>query len=215
MLSRILGNDTRFGRLMTKCGTLIVLNLLFALSSVPFVTIGAGLSALYHGVFSMLTDPDPIHPLRVFWEGFRRNFGKATLVWAGFVLLIALGLMDLGIAAQAGGIIQMLSAGVIGVLLIAVSTVSYLLPLLPISQAPLGTQIKLAIYTAVRNPLKLILVLAINVVPLVLSWMDEVNRPAYGFIFTFFWFALGAWFIGKLLLPFYRPLLEEGEDKIE
>lgn len=57
-----LGNDSLFGKIMTKCGTMIALNVLFVLSCIPVVTIGAVRTAMYHSIFAMLNAEDGIKP---------------------------------------------------------------------------------------------------------------------------------------------------------
>ncbi|MBR2560675.1 MAG: DUF624 domain-containing protein, partial [Eubacterium sp.] len=49
-------NESTFGRLMTKCGTIIVINILFAICSVPFFTIGAAAAAMYSAVFELIRE---------------------------------------------------------------------------------------------------------------------------------------------------------------
>lgn len=79
-----LGNDSTFGKLMTKVGTIIAANIMFAVCCIPFVTVGAAQKALYHTVFSLLNTEDAINPFRTFWQGFRKNFIRTTLYWIGF-----------------------------------------------------------------------------------------------------------------------------------
>ena len=91
-LGGFLSNESFFGRLMTKCGTIIMINVLFAVSCIPFFTMGAALAALYGSVFAMLhAEEDRIHrngsdiqPLRVYVREFRKHFVKATLCWPAF-----------------------------------------------------------------------------------------------------------------------------------
>ena len=45
MIQSFLDNDSFFGRFMTKLGIIIAANIMFVLLSIPFFTIGAGLSA--------------------------------------------------------------------------------------------------------------------------------------------------------------------------
>jgi hypothetical protein len=49
-----LSNDSKFGKMMTKIGTIIVLNILFVISCVPVVTVGPALSALYYSLDELL-----------------------------------------------------------------------------------------------------------------------------------------------------------------
>jgi uncharacterized membrane protein YesL len=90
-----LGNDSFFGRIMTKCGTMIAHNVLFVLSCIPVVTIGAAQTAMYHSVFAMLNAEDGINPLKEYVKGFRKNVVRATLYWLAFAGIMVLGCIDL------------------------------------------------------------------------------------------------------------------------
>ncbi len=66
-MGNFMTNESTFGRLMTKCGTIIVINILFAICSVPFFTIGAAAAAMYSAVSVRKTsadaDPGPVEGL--------------------------------------------------------------------------------------------------------------------------------------------------------
>ena len=69
-----LDNNSFFGKLMTKIGIIIAANLMFVVFSVPFITIGAGLTALYHVMFKTLRGGGICNPFKEFWAGFKSNF---------------------------------------------------------------------------------------------------------------------------------------------
>ena len=46
LVGGFLSNESMFGRLMTKLGTIIAINILFVVSCVPFVTVGAAAAAM-------------------------------------------------------------------------------------------------------------------------------------------------------------------------
>ena len=57
LMQGFLDNDSFFGRFMTKLGIIIAANIMFVLLSIPFFTIGAGLSALYYVMFGRQRSP--------------------------------------------------------------------------------------------------------------------------------------------------------------
>ena len=158
-----LGNESAFGRLMTKCGTIIAINVLFAISCVPFFTIGAAAAAMYHALFAMMNAEDPINPFREYWRGFRRNFLRATLSWLVFALIITMGVVNLRICAQWGGWLQYLSVGVIAVLIVTVVVLVYYFPILAAFSVKASQLIKLSICIAMSHPLRMLVVLLLNV----------------------------------------------------
>ena len=208
-----LQNDSAFGRLMTKCGTIIALNVLFVISCVPFFTIGAAGTGMYYAVFEMLNAEaegmkgDAINPFKAYWAGFRKNFIRTTLCWFAFVGIMMLGYINLQVCAQWTGWLQNMSAGVIAVMVVAVVIIVYMIPALTMFSGKFTDLIKLSVSIAISHPLKMILVLFLNVTPVVLLYMDEINRPTYAFIGAFFGFGLIAYIVGKILLPQFEPYL--------
>lgn len=203
-----LSNDSTFGRIMTKIGTIIALNVLFAISCIPFFTIGAAASALYYAVFEMQTEEDPINPWKTYWQGFRKNFVPATLSWLTFAGVMALCLVNLRVCAQGPDWLRYCSAGVIAVLVVAIVLIVYLLPILAACSGKLRNLVKLSICASMSHPLQTILILLLHAGPIALFLMDEINRPTYAFIGAFFGFGVIAYIIGKLLLPLIDPYLD-------
>lgn len=208
-----LQNDSTFGRLMTKCGIIIVLNVLFVISCIPLFTIGAAGTGMYYAVFEMLkldtegTKGDAINPFKAYWTGFRKIFIRATICWIVFVSIMILGYINLQVCAQWSGWMQNMSVGVIAVMTLAVVITVYMLPVLTMFSGKFTELIKLSVSVAISHPLKMILVLFLNVIPAVLLYMDEINRPTYVFIGAFFGFGLIAYIVGKILLSQFEPYL--------
>lgn len=212
-MGNFMTNESTFGRLMTKCGTIIVINILFAICSVPFFTIGAAAAAMYSAVFELIREEEEarrmntaaeINPVKAFGRGLYRYGVKATILWLGFVGIMSLGGMNLQICRALGGFLGILSVGVIAVMITA--AVIFILSL-PIMAADKDNSISLkdnlmqTVRTAILHPLQSFLAFLLTVLPLVLIYLDEPNRPTYGFIGTFFGFALLAYIIGKILYP--------------
>ncbi len=70
---------------ISKIFDLIVLNLFFILFSIPIITMGASLSALYYVSLKILRGEDP-YLWQNFFKSFRQNFKQATIVW---IILLA------------------------------------------------------------------------------------------------------------------------------
>ena len=209
IIGGFLGNDSIFGRLMTKVGTIIAANVLFAVCSIPVVTIGAAWKGLYHTIFSMLEAEDAFNPFKTFWQGFRKNFVRTTLYWLAFAAVMILGYVDLQVCMQvSGGIIQYFSAGAIAVMIVALVIALYLFPLLSMYTGKLTEMVKKAFFFAMNRPLKLVVILLLHAVPAALYCLDEVNRPTYAFIGAFFGFGVIALITAKLMISQIRKYPE-------
>lgn len=85
-MNRLFNYENPVMQFISKIFDLIVLNLFFLLFSIPIVTIGASLSALYYVSLKILRGEDP-YLWQNFFKAFRQNFKQATLVW--LILLAA------------------------------------------------------------------------------------------------------------------------------
>ena len=88
-MSKIFGHDSPVIRSLTKIGDVICLSALWLVFSIPIFTIGASTVALYTTVSRYLRDGKS-YLWKTFWDSFREDFKRATIVW-----LIGLALMAL------------------------------------------------------------------------------------------------------------------------
>lgn len=73
---------------LTNFFNLLALNILFLVSCIPLVTIGAALTALHSVCLQMLKEEDP-SIWKTYWHAFRQNFRPATMLW---IIILAAGL---------------------------------------------------------------------------------------------------------------------------
>lgn len=145
-LQGFLDNDSFFGRLMTKLGIIIAASLMFAVFSVPFITVGAGLVALYHVMFKTLRGGGVCNPFKEFWAGFKSNFKQATILWLVFVAFMAFLSLDIQICNQAGGIVQSLNFLIYLIGAFVIFLFIYMLPCMAAFHGKLGQLAKDALY---------------------------------------------------------------------
>lgn len=199
-IGRFLGNDSAFGRLMTKCGTVIAANVLFAVCCIPLITAGAALHGLYGTVFALLdAGQEAINPFRVFWQHFRKDFLCTTLCWLAFLAILVLGAVDLQVCAVWPGPGPYFAAGVVAVLLAAVLLGLFFFPLGAVYPEPPARLLRRSLVLAVGHPLHTLGVLTVNLGPVALFLADEVGRPTYAFAGAFFAFGVMALLTAKLL----------------
>lgn len=110
--------DSPLGKILTKLLDLVVLQVLFVVTSIPVVTIGAGLSAMF-AVCRKLRQEDVVPVTKTYFREFKACFGKATASW--LILAPAAALLGISIsyyyhAALALRIVPLVIAGVLLVL---------------------------------------------------------------------------------------------------
>ena len=217
MVQGFLDNDSFFGRFMTRLGIIIAANIMFMLLSIPFITIGAGLSALYYVMFRTLRSDGGVNPFKEFWAGLKMNFKQATISWILFVLLIAFLLVDIRICNAAGGTLGYLKIGAYAIGAAAVILYLYLIPVMTAFQDSLPHLIRNAAYFIGKKPWKALVILFFDIFPFVLTFSDLQMLPLYAFLWVLCGFGLQAMLGATLLLPEFEPYLtpkeEEGKEE--
>lgn len=74
---------------MGKLADLFFLSIVWAICSIPIVTIGATTSALYYVVLKMVKNHEE-YIIRTFFRYMRDNFISSTVIW---IVVLALGLL--------------------------------------------------------------------------------------------------------------------------
>lgn len=80
-----LSPDNPFFRAMGRLGDLILLNLIFLLTSLPLFTMGASVTALY-SMTRDLSKNQESYLIRGYLKYFRSSFPKSTILWCIYVL---------------------------------------------------------------------------------------------------------------------------------
>ena len=209
-----LDNDSFFGRFMNKAWIIIASNLMFAIFSLPFVTIGPSLVALYHVMFKCLRKKGAINPFKEFWIGFKSNFKQAFVFWILALLFFFCLYIDLRICEVAGGLLTPIKYGTLAMIFIGGIVFLYTLPVMAAFADTIIHLMRNAFFFAAKKPLKLLVILFFDVFPLYLTYSDPTYLPLYAFL----WFILGfgaiAMLGATLLLPEFVPYLDKEEEDV-
>ena len=92
-MKKIFSLDSPIIQGLAKIADLMLLNMLYVISCLPVITIGAATAALYDVTTRLAKDDALIW--RHYWQAFRSNFKQATLIW---ILLLLVGSLIYGSA---------------------------------------------------------------------------------------------------------------------
>lgn len=178
--------DSRFFQFCARLVELVQINLLWLLCSLPIITIGASTTAMLTCLYAW-REQCPCGG-SVFWKTFRNRFSKATVLWLGILVLGILLVLDYSIVAYLAFPGRMAVIGLIcfvGFGLILVTGMVF--PLL--SQFPAGVKDTLinAVLLSLANLPKMLLVTAVNLLPVALA----VLLPRFFVITGFVWLLCG------------------------
>ena len=142
-MSKLFRMDSPLMRFLTKIADLMVLNILFCVTSIPLITIGASWTALYSVTLKMVRDEEG-SVSRSYFRSFRQNFRQATLLWLGVLVVLALLVLDIRVLnGMAGGTAPgLLQVGVEILALLGIMVLQYLFPSLARFEASLADTLK-------------------------------------------------------------------------
>ena len=130
-IGQFLDNESSFGRLMTRCGIIIGANLMFIFFSLPLITMGPALVALYHVMLKTLRGDGVLNPFTQYWAGFKSNFKQSMIYWTVFLVIAAIGIIDLRFCGQfEGGIMKFFKYALIVVALVIIAFTIYMMPVM-------------------------------------------------------------------------------------
>lgn len=173
-MSKLFRMDSPLMRFLTKIADLMVLNILFCVTSIPLITIGASWTALYSVTLKMVRDEEG-SVSRSYFRSFRQNFRQATLLWLGVLVVLALLVLDIRVLnGVAGGTAPgLLRVGVEILALLGIMVLQYLFPSLARFEASLADTLKNACMMALAHLPKTALMTAAAVGAV---WITLINN---------------------------------------
>ena len=173
-MSKLFRMDSPLMRFLTKIADLMVLNILFCITSIPLITIGASWTALYSVTLKMVRDEEG-SVSRSYFRSFRQNFRQATLLWLGVLVVLALLVLDIRVLnGMAWGTAPgLLRVGVEILALLGIMVLQYLFPSLARFEASLADTLKNACMMALAHLPKTALMTAAAVGAV---WITLINN---------------------------------------
>lgn len=197
-MQKIFSLDSPVIQFLARVGDLIILNFLFLLCSIPIITGGAALTAMYAVLQSMVYDKDR-GVVKPFFQAFRENFKSVTPIWLLFVVMIAALAGDFWFFYTMNvDTIWFVVVGVLAVLVLGAKC--YFFPLMARYENSTGSHLRNAFLLAISNLPRTLYMIFLELVPLWLLLLN-VNYFTYALLF---WPLLG--FSGVAYIESALPL---------
>ena len=189
---------------LSKLADIIICNIMFVILSLPVITIGASLTALFHCMQWLIIDDERDEGLifRDFWQAFRQNFRQATLLWLICLLMIGFLTAYWFVAQSLGG-----AYGRVYQVTFYVLALVFLFGFVYIF--PLQARYENTVLNTLRNAWLLsVAALPWTVLSLLLIvaavYISFIMNPAVIYLFVYLWAACGFGLIAYLQSFFHR-----------
>lgn len=207
--------DSPIMRFLGRMADIMILNIIFLISCIPIVTIGAAWTALSYVTLKMVRDEES-YIVKSYFKSFRQNFRQATVIWVISLIAMLIFYMDFHILK---GMEQTMSS-VMFILLSAMAvlffmTEVYVFPVLSKFENTIKNTVKNAFLMALSNLPRTIVIVAVIVGSVVLTFLS-VQAMAVGMLI---WIMIGFALIAFLNANFFVKIFdryipeEEEEDK--
>ena len=161
--------DNKFFEILGKITNIVILNLLFIISCLPIITIGASITALYYVAMQMVKEEET-YIVKEFIKRFKENFKTSTLVWC-FMLIIGIVLaVDLYMSTLVSDklISNVLKLAFTMISIVYIFTLTYVFPIISKFENTIKNTMINSILISIQNlPYTMIMVI-LNLSPLLL-----------------------------------------------
>lgn len=174
--------DNPFFDLMGNIGDLIILNILFVLTSLPLITIGASLTAV-NQVVLRIQRGESNYVAREYIKAFKEEWKQSTILWIIFLLTGVLLLFDVFYVRSLG---RGMAVAIGCVIAVWSFVFSYTFPLQARFQNTIRNTLKNALFLSVMNLPSTILIVVLNSIPVICiaagTFVTVMALPIYCFL---------------------------------
>ncbi|MCM3111954.1 YesL family protein [Lederbergia lenta] len=109
-MGQLFSLESPISHVLARIVDIFILNLVFIISCLPIITIGASTNALYSVLMKMIKNEEK-SIVKSFFISFKANFFKSTIIWMITVLIGAIILLDFLFLGHLSGLIRFLFTG--------------------------------------------------------------------------------------------------------
>ena len=213
-MSKFFSLDSPFMRTMSRIADLMILNLLFIFTSIPIITIGAGLTALYTVCFRLGTD-DEGNTAKDYFRAFKANFKQATLLWLLLLIILAATFFNAALFYTVGGLFHLIWIVSAALLVLALFIFSYAFPLMSQFESPNKQVFKNSLVLSIAYLPRSIVMAALNALPVALALTQVYVFMHVGLIWFMLYFSAIAYLNSRLLRKVFKPFYDKDEENEE
>ncbi len=211
-MSSFFNMDSPIMRFLGRLADVIILNIVFLITCLPVVTIGAAWTSLSYVTLKMSRDEES-YILKSYFKAFRQNFRQATAIWGLAIVAMFIFYMDFHI-------IRNMSQSMAQVLFILLSVVAiffaltllYVFPVLAKFDNSILNTIKNAFLIAIGNLPRTLLMVAVIIGSVVLTFLSQQTIAVGILVWIMVGFALIAFINAHFLVKVFDRYIPQEEE---
>ena len=207
-MRKLFDADSGLMRGLSRLTDLVLLNLLFLITSIPIVTIGASASALY-SVFFRWHRQEESGYVKAYFHAFARDFKEATVLWLAFVVFMAISIFDIWFFFYQTEPLSYFAVLFCFLGAMGLFTYSYAIILVSVFGNSFAGTLKNALLMAVAYFPRTLVMALINLFPFLLVGLFPGLALQLGWLLVLLAFSGGAYLNSLLLKPVILPMIEK------
>ena len=215
-MSNFFNMDNSLWRFLGRLADVMILNIVFLITCLPVVTIGAAWTSLSYVTLKMSRDEES-YIVKSYFKAFRQNFRQATAIWGIALVAMFIFYMDFHIIRSMNpSMAQAMFILLAAIAMLAALTLLYVFPVLAKFDNTILNTIKNAFFMAIGNLPHTLLMAAVIVGSVVLTFLSQQTIAVGMLVWIMVGFALIAFLNAHILVKvFDKYIPQEEEDSSE
>ncbi|MDO5541524.1 MAG: DUF624 domain-containing protein [Eubacteriales bacterium] len=201
-MSRFFNMESPFFQFLSRVADLMILNLIFLVTCLPIITIGAAWTALYYTTLKMVRNEES-YIVRDYFKSFKENFKQATLMWLAVLVFIVILFLDYNIIrAMTGSVAGFFRIATTAIGLLGIMILLYLFPVLSKFYNSIKNTFVNALLMSIRHLPQTLIMMVISTGAVVITFLTSVTLVYGSLLWLLFGFALialaNSWFLVRI-----------------
>ena len=196
--------DSKFMEIFGRITDLILLNILFLITCLPLFTIGAAATALYTMCFRLMRE-EYSGIVKSYFKAFKDNFKQGTVLWLLLLLVVCPGLYYFYVLFSLDSLLRYLSFLFVILGLLCAMTGSYVFPWISQFENTTVQALKNALILSLSRLPRTAAVLAINLMPAIVWFVNPELFIQVSFLWVALYFAAAAYMNTGILWHVFKP----------
>lgn len=206
--------DSPFIQFLNRIGRLIILNLLFVVTCIPIITIGAASTAMYSVTLKQAKNEEP-YITRKYFQAFKENFLQSTVLWIFWLIAIVLLYVDFRVMqGRTSTFAWIMRIALYAVMLLAYMVMSYTFPLQASFYNTIRQTLKNGFFISIWHIKKTIPILLIPIAAIVITLLTSFTLYYGILLWIFLGFACCAQLKSHFFVQVFDTYINPPEDEV-